>query len=134
MWTMHELGIVQDLIEHAREAMVAERHATALGIRAELGGLSDLSREALETAFRVVSRDSEFADAALEIVEVRGRLRCDPCGIEGPPEDFELEEAHPRPPWLCPTCGYLLRAVEGQGVRFAGLIVPDSNAAEVNVR
>jgi len=131
---MHELGIVEDLLEDAREAMRTQGVATVDGIRAELGDLSNLSREALETAFRVVARGSEFADAALEIVDVPGRLRCDPCDVEGSPAEFGFDEARPPPPWLCPACGYFLRAIEGQGVRFAGLLAHDSSAVEVNVR
>jgi len=133
---MHEYGLVEDLLEHAREVARAEGITTVRAIRIELGDLSDLSREAVETAFRALARGSEFAETSLEIVEVPGRLHCDACGLEGSPVDLGSEEPRPPPPWMCPGCGYLMRAVEGQGLRLASLLahVPDDSHVEVTAR
>lgn len=130
---MHEYGLAEDLLEHAREAMRAEGLTAVRGIRVELGNLSNLSREALETAFRAVARGTEFADTALDIEEAAGHLECDACGAEGSPEDLGSEEASPPPPWICPDCGYLMRATKGQGVRFAGLLPPIHEGLDVEV-
>ncbi|MFM9860670.1 hydrogenase maturation nickel metallochaperone HypA [Pseudoxanthobacter sp. M-2] len=76
---MHELAITRSIV-----AIVAEQAAgrRVLRVTLEIGELSAVMPEAIRFCFDVVAADSALAGAALDIVAVPGRARCEECGAE----------------------------------------------------
>jgi hydrogenase nickel incorporation protein HypA/HybF len=74
---MHELGIVQEVIdlvtEHARGARVKR-------VVLEIGKLTAVSAEAIRFSFDVCRADTVAEGAELQIVETPGRARCQAWG------------------------------------------------------
>ncbi len=125
---MHEYGLMEAIVARALEEAGA-KHATAVaGMRVEVGELAYSSREALETAFRVLTRDTPLEDARLELSEKRSRLRCEGCSLEGTADAFDLGGPHGVFAPFCTRCGSLLTVLEGRGVTLTQLTlnVPDS--------
>jgi hydrogenase nickel incorporation protein HypA/HybF len=89
---MHELGIVQEVIdlvtEHARGARVKR-------VVLEIGKLTAVLPEAIRFSFDVCRADTVAEGAELQIVETPGQARCRACGGE-----LVLEE-----PLGCCGCG-----------------------------
>jgi hydrogenase nickel incorporation protein HypA/HybF len=82
---MHELAITRSIV-----AIVAEQAAgrRVLRVTLEIGELSAVMPEAIRFCFDVVAADSALAGAALDIVAVPGRARCEECGTEMPLADL----------------------------------------------
>jgi hydrogenase nickel incorporation protein HypA/HybF len=76
---MHELGIVQEVVEIATEASGG---AKVTRIVLEVGKLSAVLPDALRFCFDLASQDTVVEGADLEIVEIPGRARCLACGGE----------------------------------------------------
>src|SRR5438045_8179547 len=76
---MHELGIVQEVIdlvtEHARGARVRR-------VVLEIGKLTAVLPDAVRFCFDVCSADTVVEGAELEVVETPGRARCRSCGSQ----------------------------------------------------
>src|SRR5437899_2482931 len=76
---MHELGIVQEIIdvvtEHARGARVKR-------VVLEIGKLTAVLPDAIRFSFDVCSADTVAEGAELEIVETPGQARCRACGSQ----------------------------------------------------
>ncbi len=93
---MHEISIVQALYSQV-EGIVREHGARrALRIVVEVGGLSNVVPELLESAFLAFRPSGPcIANAELEVRRLPVRLRCRRCG-----EDFDQE----RSCFRCPRC------------------------------
>ena len=80
---MHELGIVQQVLEIA-----AERSGGAKVTRLvlEIGRLSMVMPDAVRFAWDVATPDTVAEGARLEIIETPGLARCRGCGAEVPLE------------------------------------------------
>ncbi|MCX7896769.1 MAG: hydrogenase maturation nickel metallochaperone HypA [Rhodocyclaceae bacterium] len=72
---------VRDLIEEAAER---EKFAKVKCVRAEIGALSGVEREAFAFCFDLAMKDSVADGARLEIVATAGGGRCPACGRETP--------------------------------------------------
>ncbi len=76
---MHELGIVQEVIdlvtEHARGARVKR-------VVLEIGKLTAVLPAAIRFSFDICCADTVAKGAELEIIETPGRARCRVCGGE----------------------------------------------------
>jgi hydrogenase nickel incorporation protein HypA/HybF len=90
---MHEIGIVQGLIDQAARA--AEGRPIRQ-IHVALGDLSDVTPEALEFYFDQLRAGTPAAEASLAIRHEPSRARCDDCGSE-----FAAAEVSGG----CPACG-----------------------------
>ena len=73
---MHEIGIVQNLIEQARRAAAGRRIRQ---VHVALGGLSDISAEALDFYFGQLRVETPLAEARLVIRAEPGRAECQNC-------------------------------------------------------
>jgi hydrogenase nickel incorporation protein HypA/HybF len=76
---MHELALVEQIVA------IAERHANGgkvTKVTLERGKLSCALPEALRFCFGLATEGTAIEGAALEIVEVPGRGRCNACGGE----------------------------------------------------
>jgi len=90
---MHEIGIVQNLIDAAVQA-AGEREIKRIHVA--LGELSDVSRESLEFYFEQLRSGTPAADASLVVRAEAARARCMECQAEA--------VVNPET-WTCPTCG-----------------------------
>ena len=113
---MHEYGLMEDIVADATEEARRRRTQSIRNVRVEVGELSAASTEALATAFETLAPGTDLEHARLELTVVPGELRCDACGSCVSPRDADLD---PGPPWMCPTCGSLMRATKGKDIVLA---------------
>jgi hydrogenase nickel incorporation protein HypA/HybF len=90
---MHELGIVQNLIEQAAQAA---QDRPLKRIHLVLGEHSSVSRAALDFYFEQLRPGTPAADASLVVRAEAGRAKCRTCEHES---DLNPEA------WVCPVCG-----------------------------
>lgn len=103
---MHELSIVQSIIEISEAAARANDSRAILAIKVRLGEFTTLTREALEFSFEIARRGTLAANAALEIEPVPMELHCALCGrVSHPQREVRL---------ICPHCGLPLEIVSGE--------------------
>lgn len=93
---MHELAILEGMIQGIQEAASLQGFTRVMGVRLEVGRLSGAEVEALRFAFDVASQDTLAEGASLEIIEVPGTGCCQDCGAE-----VEVQARFE----LCPACG-----------------------------
>jgi len=76
---MHEMGITQSIV-----AIVAEQAAgrKVKRVTLEIGQLAAIMPDAIRFCFDVVAQGSALDGAALDIIEIPGRARCQDCGAE----------------------------------------------------
>ncbi len=83
---MHEVSILQSVLE-AAEAYARKENAQHIHrIRLRIGALSGVVEEALQFAFEALSDDTLAKGGALEIERVPARYRCENCHAEFSPE------------------------------------------------
>jgi hydrogenase nickel incorporation protein HypA/HybF len=106
---MHELSMVQSLLEQVRSFM--PDGAALREIRLEVGGLEHLDGQVMQSAF-----DALTQGATLRITRIPVRLRCGSCRQEYEPEDAAV--------LLCPHCGAVRPEIlQGTGVLLRSLEV-----------
>ena len=111
---MHELSMVQSLLEQVRSFM--PDGAALREIRLEVGGLEHLEGEVMQSAFDALTEGSDLQGAALSITRIPVRLRCRSCQQEYEPEDAAI--------LLCPNCGAVRPDIlQGTGVLLRSLEV-----------
>ncbi len=92
---MHEMSIVEALIEAVRRAAEGHPEARVTAVRVRIGALRLVVPDTLQFCYRAATRGTALADAPLEIEWVPARAHCDGCGTE-----FDLDED-----WFeCPCC------------------------------
>jgi hydrogenase nickel incorporation protein HypA/HybF len=77
---MHELGIVQGLVQAVSERVGAQARVTELHLR--VGRLSGVLPDAMRFCFDVVAAGTPLEGARLDIEEPDGLARCRDCGAE----------------------------------------------------
>jgi hydrogenase nickel incorporation protein HypA/HybF len=93
---MHELSIVQALVEQLEEVRRREQATRVVVCRIAVGRLSGVDPRSLSETFPIVADESEVAGVELRIEEIPVRLRCSACGVESLADGFVLR---------CPACG-----------------------------
>jgi hydrogenase nickel incorporation protein HypA/HybF len=92
---MHEVAIVEALIEAVRGELRAYPGATVTKVRVRVGALRQVVPGVMTFCFNAAIRDTNLAGASLEVEEVPARARCPQCRAE-----FAVEEN-----WFeCPHC------------------------------
>lgn len=122
---MHEYGLMEAVVERAREECRAHGGGGVAHLRVEVGAFAMASRESLETAFEILSRKTELEGASLELTVVPGRAACEACGFAGSPSDLGMEEGEMPGPLLCPSCGSPLVVTAGAGLALAEIQLRD---------
>lgn len=110
---MHELGIVEQVIDIASEASGGARITR---IVLEIGKLSLVLPDAVRFCFDVASKDTPAEGAALEIIESPGRARCIACSAE-----LDLD----RPFGRCTCGGSDLEWLSGEQLKIRSVEVVD---------
>lgn len=124
---MHEYGLMEAVVARALEEARRGGATSVTQVSVDVGELAFADRESLETAFRSLAGGTLLEGAALELREVRARIRCEGCGLEGSAEAFDLLGEHETFVPFCVRCGGLLTVREGRGVTLVrlALVVPD---------
>ena len=78
---MHELSITRSVVAIVTEQAAGQR---VTRVRLEIGCLSSVMPDAVRFCFDVCARGTSAEGAALEIIEIPGRGRCDDCNKETP--------------------------------------------------
>ena len=120
---MHELSIANSLVEVATEhaTRISVERVTAITLR--VGVLSCVQRDALETCFEMVSRNSIAEGAEIHIVELPVVVFCPCCKKE-----VELPGVQA---FLCPRCNTPSGDVrQGRELEIESIAVIERSASE----
>lgn len=79
---MHELSIVANLYEIMEKKAKEQGARKITFVRLQVGILSGVVPDFLETAFDIFKEGTMAAEASLEIEKVPLKIRCEGCGIE----------------------------------------------------
>lgn len=117
---MHELGLLRSVVA-AVEKAAHDANATAVeAVGLEVGTLSGVVPEALESAWLIATVGTVVAGARLDVTPVPAAVWCPTCAAEQPIDEFYALS--------CPVCdtptGQLVRGRE-LAVTYADLDVPD---------
>jgi len=121
--TVHEYGLMEDIVGLATEEARRAGGTAVTRILLDVGELSFASKESLGSAFLALSPGTVLEGAEIVMTDVVARLRCSACGFQGSVRDAGLEESAGFSPWLCPSCGSPLTALEGGGLVLREVVV-----------
>jgi hydrogenase nickel incorporation protein HypA/HybF len=93
---MHEMSIVQNLVEIIRDEMSTHGAKTLRSVRLQVGEMSAIVPDALSFCFEVITAGTEMEGARLVIDMVPLEGACPACGKRFRIQDFVF---------LCPDCG-----------------------------
>ncbi|MFC2160710.1 hydrogenase maturation nickel metallochaperone HypA [Acidobacteriota bacterium] len=92
---MHELSIIANLYEIMEEKAREQGAKKITLVKLQVGVLSGIVPDFLETAFDIFKKDTMASEAKLEIEKVPLKIQCKECGTEK--TSFELI-------YICPKC------------------------------
>ena len=103
---MHELSIVETLIEQVEEEVRQSGHkGRIVQLDLVIGRLSGVNADSIRFAFELLGPESKLlADAKLSIEEPRAACRCEDCKAETPIDELAA---------ACPKCGSLHVTIVG---------------------
>lgn len=112
---MHELSIVQSIIDIAEsEVRKAGAHSVE-SIELEIGDLAGVEFSALDFAWDVAVRHTVLERAERQIRHVEGSARCSDCG-----QEFIMKQLFD----ACPSCGqYFNEILQGKELKVKALVV-----------
>ncbi|MBF0426347.1 MAG: hydrogenase maturation nickel metallochaperone HypA [Magnetococcales bacterium] len=87
---MHELSLAMALVEQLQEILAQEKVSKPLAVTVAIGALSGVDHEALSFCYPLVTAGTSLEGVALQVEEVRLRVRCQDCGRESQPEEVYL--------------------------------------------
>ena len=123
---MHELAIAQQMIETAvasLPAMPVMEDVQILSMRIRLGLLAGVSKEELLFGFSVVSQETPFEGALLEVEDEPVVAYCPQCDLT-----FVVTEAAELDVLGCPKCAStVVHIMEGKGITIQSLEVRDES-------
>lgn len=109
---MHELSIAQSIIEIC-DANVPDKSHPVKEIELEIGQLSGVVLEALETAMNHVIKNTIYQNAEIKINLIDAVGRCISCGNEFQAEDYYSQ---------CPKCGnFGIELIKGDEMRVKSI-------------
>jgi len=95
---MHEVSIVQSLVENIDRQLAAQQAERAVSVRVRRG--STFSADALEQAFAGLTPGTRLEGAALLVESIETRFTCARCGHSQPITSDDLTGHF----FLCPAC------------------------------
>ena len=98
---MHELGLIKELIDKAKEK------GNVVKIVVEVGSLAGIEADHLKEHFK------ELVDWEIEVKEKKGRVECD-CGFKGEPN--VITRGHDFVLFNCPWCNDVPKIIEGDEI------------------
>ena len=88
---MHELSLVQNLIEEILSLSKKEKAKSILSVTVSLGAVSGIAKDAFEFAFQEGADGTLLKNTKLIIEEVPLTVHCADCGKESHPEEFDID-------------------------------------------
>ena len=116
---MHEMSIVEALVETVQRELCAHPDGRVRAVRVRIGQLRLVEPSLLEFCYVAAVRDTPLAGSRLEVEEVEGAARCDVCSLE-----FSVEES-----WFeCPRCrSPRARLVRGDELLLTSLEIEEAS-------
>jgi hydrogenase nickel incorporation protein HypA/HybF len=112
---MHELSIIQSIVEIAEEQVQARSASQVEEIELEIGELAGVEWGALDFAWDVGVQQSVLQDAKRIINKIRGVAKCAECNTE-----FHMQKLYDK----CPECqSYFNTIVKGKELRVKALTI-----------
>jgi hydrogenase nickel incorporation protein HypA/HybF len=93
---MHELSIVANLFEILEEKAKEQKAKKIVMVKLQVGSLSGVVPEFLETAFDIYKKETIADEARLEMKKVPLKIQCQKCHAEMVKDDFVF---------ICSKCG-----------------------------
>jgi hydrogenase nickel incorporation protein HypA/HybF len=120
---MHEMGIVQNIMEILEEQARMHNVSKIVRVGLEFGALTAVMPDAVRFAFELLSKDGPAEGASLDITIIPLKVRCLECGAE-----HVMDEYQP----MCPSCDSAsLTFIEGRDeMRIAFMEVEDRGGEE----
>ena len=111
---MHELSLVQALVEQVEQIRTREKAETVSSITVNIGALSGVDRDAFEFAFPLVVEGTAAAGAVLMIAETPAEVTCEQCGERSQPDldDFHCAKCESRRVRITAGRDFLIQSVE----------------------
>jgi hydrogenase nickel incorporation protein HypA/HybF len=120
---MHELSIVQNIVEIAEDAVIDAGANRVEAVYVRVGALSGVVRDALEFAYDVATKGTLLEGSRLVVEELPIVLYCADCGAERVLDDVRVIR--------CPACGAAtVNIVQGRELEIDSIEVTD-DAAEI---
>ncbi|MFO7987992.1 MAG: hydrogenase maturation nickel metallochaperone HypA [Desulfotignum sp.] len=115
---MHEMGIAQELVEIALNALPADlKDPKVASLNLRIGKLSSVVPHSLTFCFEIITKDTPLEHARLNIEMVPVVIRCDTCGRQ-----WEAET----PVFRCPDCDPgQVRLISGREIDIDSLTLLD---------
>lgn len=102
---MHEVGLIQTVLNEISQ-VAAQNHITRVTkVRLVIGRLNGALPDVLEFAFSVLTPETMFEGAALEIESVPITLECEHCGAQTVTDELA---------YFCPQCNGRARITGGR--------------------
>lgn len=101
---MHELSLAAEVIKLAEYEAEKNRAVSVSEITLEVGNMTCIQADALESALGILSAGSILEKANLIIITTKGRGICPVCGME-----FEMEHRMD----TCPVCNSFTSEIRG---------------------
>ncbi|PTN11163.1 hydrogenase maturation nickel metallochaperone HypA [Nitrosomonas aestuarii] len=112
---MHELSLVENMLQIIEDAAAEQGFAQVKTIWMEVGQLSCVEKNALRFCFSVVVDGTIVQHAKLEIIDVAGSAWCEHCHCE-----VAISARYD----TCPECGaYTTKVIRGEEIRIKELEV-----------
>jgi hydrogenase nickel incorporation protein HypA/HybF len=93
---MHELSVVASLYEIMEKKAKEQKAKTITRVKLQVGVLSGVVPEFLETAFDIYKKDTLASEAALEMEIIPVKIKCKSCRTESTSNE---------PAFICGRCG-----------------------------
>lgn len=101
---MHELGLIQAVMDEITKTAEANNITRVKKVRLVVGKMNGALPDILEFAFSILTPETIFEGAALEVEQVDITLSCPKCGAESVVSEIE---------YFCPKCGARARVTGG---------------------
>ena len=118
---MHEMSIVEALVETVRRELLAHPDGRVRAVRVRVGQLRLVEPSLLEFCYVAAVRDTPLAGSRLEVEQVEGAARCDVCSLEFPVEESWFE---------CPRCrSPRARLVKGDELLLTSIEIEEDSSS-----
>ena len=117
---MHELPVVQSLLEITLEHAARHHARRVVALNLVIGQLSSIVDDCVQFYWDILARDTVAEGARLNFRRIPARFRCRDCAAE-----FTLNESS----LLCPDCGgFHLQLLQGDEFRLESIDIEEEEA------
>ena len=114
---MHELGIMNDVLETALRVAEKNGGKRVVKIVLKIGAMSGVVPKYVQSFFKMIAKDTIAADAEIEIIIDPAIYLCYECGTK-------TRYTKPDRKYVCDNCnGELLRLLSGYGFQISSVAI-----------